>query len=128
MTGSSPSRGMILVVDDDPIYCEIMQELLSRHGYEICIAYSVAEAIEELRTRLPDLILTDVMMPEVDGLTLLRALRSNTEWSQIPTVVISARVMEDDRRAAAEAGADDFIGKPFSFQHLRNTIHTYLPA
>lgn len=128
MEGNSQGRGLILVVDDDPIFCEIMQELLSRQGYKICLAYCVEEAMERLRRQLPDLILTDVMMPEIDGLSLLRALRSHPEWSRIPTVVVSARVMEHDRRAAAEAGADDFIGKPFSFQHLRQTIHNYLPA
>jgi len=121
-------RGEILVVDDDPIFCSIMNELLRRHGYRVQVAFSVADAMELLRSSKPDLILTDVMMPEVDGLTLVRALRSDPGWDQIPTVVVSARVMEMDRQAAAAAGADGFLPKPFSFQNLHAMINGYLPA
>lgn len=123
MCQRSNERGRILVVDDDPVYCSIMEELLRRQGYQSCIAYSVEEAVEKLQGWIPDLVLTDVMMPEVDGLTLLRRLRQDPELACVPTVVVSARVMEADRRAAREAGADDFIGKPFSLQHLKRTIN-----
>lgn len=128
MSSNAVQRGMVLVVDDDPVFCAIMEELLRRQGYEACLAYSVEEAESILCQRRPDLILTDVMMPEVDGLSLVRELRANPNWRLIPTVVVSARVMEADRRAAKAAGADEFIGKPFSIQHLRNMIHDYLPA
>lgn len=128
MYSTAAERGMILVVDDDPIFCSIMKELLRRQGHEICLAYSVEEAKQVLSQRVPDLILTDIMMPEVDGLSLIRALRANPSWCCIPTVVVSARVMEADRRAAEAAGADEFIGKPFAIKDLRRTIHDLLPA
>ncbi|MDX1599888.1 MAG: response regulator [Anaerolineales bacterium] len=121
-------RGRILIVDDDPVFCSIMKELLRRHGYRSSIAYSVPEALETLRDCVPDLVLTDIMMPEVDGLTLLRYLRADPQLSSVPTVVVSARVMEADQRAAREAGADEFIEKPFSMQRLRKTINGYLAA
>ena len=119
---------MILVVDDDPIFCSIMQELLRRQGYQVKLAYSVEEAKEAIRAQAPDLILTDIMMPVTDGLCLVRTLRQSPGWAAIPTVVVSARVMEVDRRAAHEAGADAFLGKPFSFQRLSSTIDSLLPA
>jgi CheY-like chemotaxis protein len=128
MCSARSHRGEILVVDDDPIFCAIMRELLQRHGYRVQVAYSVPEAMDLLRQGKPDLILTDVMMPDVDGLALVRTLRSDPGWSQIPTVVVSARVMEMDRRAATEAGADEFLGKPFSFQRLHTMINGYLAA
>ncbi|MGA9533690.1 MAG: response regulator [Anaerolineales bacterium] len=128
MCSACSHRGEILVVDDDPIFCSIMEELLRRHGYRVQAAFSVPEAMDLLRQEKPDLILTDVMMPEVDGLTLVRTLRSDPGWDQIPTVVVSARVMEMDRQAAAAAGADGFLEKPFSFQRLHTMINGYLPA
>ncbi|HEX9797015.1 MAG TPA: response regulator [Anaerolineales bacterium] len=118
----------ILVVDDDPTFCSIMSELLCRQGYQVGVAFSVDEAKLAIEAQVPDLILTDIMMPEVDGLCLVRALRASPGLQAIPTVVVSARVMEEDRRAAHEAGADAFLGKPFSLQRLRTTIHSLLPA
>ena len=126
MSGNNSARGKILVVDDDPIYCSIMKELLRRQNYTVQLAYDVPMAMNILGSWSPDLVLTDVMMPEVDGLSLVRSLRSDPRWAEIPAIVVSARVMRGDREAAAEAGADDFISKPFSLQHLRNTIHSHL--
>lgn len=121
-------RRQILVVDDDPVFCDIMRELLKRSGFQVRVAYSVYDALEELALRQPDLVLTDVMMPEVDGLSLVRMLRSDPCWASIPTIVVSARVMEADQVAAADAGADGFLGKPFSFDRLQTTIAPYLPV
>jgi CheY-like chemotaxis protein len=126
MTNVSSAQGKILVVDDDPVFCSIMRELLRRQGYAVQIAFDVPTAIEYVGDWHPDLVLTDIMMPEIDGLSLVRSLRSNPQWAGIPAIVVSARVMRDDRKAAAEAGANDFIGKPFSLQHLRKTIHSHL--
>lgn len=116
----------ILVVDDDPTFCTIMKELLRQNGFEVRYAYSVDEALERIRDSEPHLILTDVMLPESDGLTLIRYLRASPRWSHIPMIVVSARVMPDEQAAASKAGADAFIPKPFSFSKLRSTIDTFL--
>jgi two-component system response regulator RegX3 len=116
----------VLVVDDDHSFCEIMSELLGGHGYEVVIAYCVKEALDLLDQFNPDLVLTDIMMPETDGLTLIRYLRTRSAWSTIPLIVISAKVMPTDRLAAARAGADAFIAKPFSFRQLETTINAVL--
>lgn len=118
----------ILIVDDDPVFCSIVRELLKRSGFQVLVAHSVREALGQLEVRLPDMILTDVMMPEVDGLQLVRRLRARAEWARIPTVVVSARVMEEEQAAAREAGADAFLAKPFSIGRLRSTIEDYMPV
>ncbi len=121
-------RRSILVVDDDPVFCDIMKELLKRSGFQVRLAYRVDDALVEIARRRPDLVLTDVMMPEVDGLNLVRQLRADPCWATIPTIVVSAMVMEADHDAAAAAGADGFLEKPFSFDRLQTTIESYLPV
>jgi len=115
-----PSR--VLVVDDDHSYCTIIRELLVRNGYEVRLAYSVEEALILLKEERPDLILTDLMMPEVDGITFIRHLRATPPHSEIPTIVVSALVLARERAAAAQAGADAFVAKPFSIHQLQATI------
>jgi CheY-like chemotaxis protein len=112
----------VLVVDDDDSYCTIIRELLIRNGYCVLVAYSAEQALEVIAKERPDLILTDIMMPEVDGLTLIRRLRSTPTHSEIPTIVVSALVMARERAAAAQAGADAFVAKPFSINQLQATI------
>lgn len=115
-----------MVVDDDPAFCSIMEEVLRRRGYRACVAYSVPEAIEQLQSLVPDLVLVDIMMPEEDGLRLVRSLREDPELARVPTVVVTARQMEADQRAAREAGADEFIRKPFSLRDFSRVIEGFL--
>jgi two-component system response regulator VicR len=118
---------IILVVDDDTSFCAIMKEFLKGDGYEVHLAYDVSHALSLLEHLTPDLILADIMMPEVDGLWLIRNLRSKPIWANIPTIVVSARTLPEERSAAKEAGADAFVSKPFSFGDLRTMIHAFLP-
>ena len=117
---SHPAR--VLVVDDDDSYCTIIRELLVRNGYDVRVACSVEEALSLLQEERPDLILTDLMMPEVDGITFIRQLCAMPPHSGIPTIVVSALVLARERAAAAQAGADAFVAKPFSIQQLQATI------
>jgi CheY-like chemotaxis protein len=113
----------VLVVDDDPAFCTVMRLFLRGDGYEVHLAFDAFDAYRVLQRTHPDIILTDLMMPEIDGLELIRDLRTNPEWRETPIVVVSARVMPEDKDAAKEAGADAFVTKPFSFQDLRTMIH-----
>lgn len=124
MRKSTPT---VLIVDDDPVFCVIMREFLASYGYEVHLAYDVPEALTFLECITPDLILSDIMMPDIDGLWLVRSLRSAPAWSKIPTIVISAKAMPEDRQAAIEAGADAFVSKPFSIKDLRVLISQYVP-
>ncbi len=116
----------VLVVDDDTAFCEIMREILQGHGYEVRIAYDVKEAMQIMDMICIDLVLTDVMMPEIDGLTLIRSIRSHWWTETIPTIVVSARVMPEEVEAARCAGADAFVPKPFSIRQLLGTIDSTL--
>ncbi|MCK4692370.1 MAG: response regulator [Anaerolineales bacterium] len=119
---------VVLVVDDDTSFCTIMREFLKADGFKVHLAYDVPHALSLLERITPDLILADIMMPDIDGLCLIRNLRSKPAWEHIPTIVVSARTMPEERAAAKEAGADAFVPKPFSFKDLRTTINAFLPC
>ena len=124
----SKNAHIILVVDDDVSFSSIMEELLRADGFDVYLAYDVPHALSLLEKLKPDLILADIMMPDIDGLWLIRNLRSKPAWRKIPTIVVSARTMPDERAAAEDAGADAFVPKPFSFIDLRTAIGTFLPS
>ncbi|MEK6587530.1 MAG: response regulator [Chloroflexota bacterium] len=116
----------VLVVDDDSSYCTIIRELLVRNGYQVRLAYGAEQAFDLLQRERPDLILADLMMPEVDGLAFIKRLRSSPAQAGIPTIVVSALVLARERAAAALAGADAFVAKPFSINQLRAAIDTVM--
>jgi two-component system response regulator BaeR len=93
----------------------------------VVIAGNAGEALELFQQTKPSLILLDVMMPEIDGLTLLKWLREHSEQDDLPIHVVSAKAQEADKQAALKAGANGFIAKPFSLEELLQTVGTYLP-
>ena len=111
----------ILVVDDEPQIVRFLRTTLAGHGYEVSTATNAASALGELRGRLPDLVLLDLGLPDLDGLALCRLLRENperAEWATLPLVILSARDLEDDKVAALDLGADDYLTKPFGVREL----------
>ena len=117
----------ILVVDDEPNFSAILSEILRSFGYFVQQVNSVAAALETLGLERPDLILTDIMMPGIDGLTFVRMLRDDPIWSEIPTVVISAKALAKDIDNCIAAGADACLVKPFSAPELRKIVKSFLP-
>jgi CheY-like chemotaxis protein len=118
-TGSSNSeRGVILVIDDERAFCEVVCEILEAIGYTAHAALNAEQGLKLLPEVMPDVILTDVMMPNMDGLSFVRFLRQQTQWAETAIVVISAKVTPDDRLNALESGADEFHAKPFSSYDL----------
>ncbi len=113
---------IILVIDDEEAFCDVVCEILDSLGYNTRQAYDAHQAIALLQEITPDLILTDVMMPELDGLTFIRQLRSDPTWSEIPIIIVSAKATKEDREAAKEAGADGYLIKPFSSLELEELI------
>jgi DNA-binding response OmpR family regulator len=122
-----PSQPAILVVDDDPTFCSIMAEILRMYHALVYTAFSAAEAMSVLDEVTPDLILTDVMMPEVDGLTFVRRIRSGAIPGRVPIIIVSAGVSHREQAAALQAGADQFLPKPFSITDLRAAVGSLLP-
>lgn len=119
-------QASVLVIDDEPAFCFAIAEILRIAGYRVHQAHSVEQAMNRLQENLPDLILTDIMMPGTDGLTFVRRLRSKEPYARIPMVAISAKAMKDDIRAAENAGADAYLMKPFSAKDLQETIRPFL--
>jgi len=121
------SQPAILVVDDDPTFCAIMAEILRMYKARVYTAFSAEEAMAVLEQVTPDLILTDVMMPEVDGLTFVRRVRSGEVQARVPIIIVSAGVSHREQAAAMQAGADQFLSKPFSIVDLRAAVGSLLP-
>ncbi|MFM8531159.1 MAG: response regulator transcription factor [Ilumatobacteraceae bacterium] len=109
-------RGRILVVDDDRAVRESLVRALGLEGYEVTAANDGAKALDLLRVDTPDVLVLDVMMPVVDGLTVCRVLRS--EKNRVPVLMLTARTETSDRVAGLDAGADDYLPKPFALEEL----------
>jgi two-component system KDP operon response regulator KdpE len=100
----------IMIVDDELSILKYLHANLEAEGYEVLMAMNGIQALQMLETELPDLVVLDIMMPEMDGLEVCRRLR---EWSQIPVIMLSARDDENDKVNCLDLGADDYITKPF---------------
>jgi CheY-like chemotaxis protein len=119
-------KPIILIVDDERPYVDLLGELLEKHGLEAHTAYDAGDALFRIRATKPDLILMDLKMPQIDGLSLIDRLRSNQEWHKIPIVVVSARTGREDQQAALEAGANKFLTKPFSSADLLEVLAEFV--
>jgi DNA-binding response OmpR family regulator len=108
----------ILVVDDEPDAVELIEFNLRAEGFAVSSAADGAEAVQKARTSLPDLIVLDVMLPELDGLEVCKILRNDPRTAAIPIIMLTARAAELDRVLGLELGADDYITKPFSPREL----------
>ncbi len=105
----------ILLIEDDPQIRRFLRAALPAHGYRLVEAETGESGLTQAATRTPDVVLLDLGLPDVDGLDVTRRLR---EWSQVPIVVLSARGLEGDKVAALDAGADDYLTKPFGVEEL----------
>ena len=113
----------ILVVDDDKNLLEVIKYNLVNEGYSVVIAENGTQAVEKARQEKPDLIILDVMLPEIDGLEVCRILRKEMS---IPILMLSAKIDEIDKVVGLELGADDYIGKPFSVRELMARVRATL--
>lgn len=109
---------LILVIDDNPNMGQIVSVMLRSKGYEITIAESGQEALTLLNERRPDLILCDILMPEMDGFEVFHRVRSERRWRGIPFIFLTALTDETTRMSSTELGVDAFITKPFARQEL----------
>jgi two-component system response regulator MtrA len=117
---------VLLVADDDEDILALVQLRLSRSGYDVIVARDGEEALRLARERHPDLAVLDWMMPKATGLEVLRAIRANSATADIPVVLLTARASETDIQEGLDAGAVDYIAKPFSPQELATRVHDIL--
>jgi len=123
MLDTTSRKYRILVVDDERRMVGFIRLNLEQDGFEVIEAYNGNEALERLRDSLPDLILLDVMMPDIDGFEVLRTIR---EISQVPVIMLTAKSEEDDKVKGLELGADDYVTKPFSPRELVSRVKAVL--
>ena len=108
----------ILIVDDDAWILKMVSTVLDKRGYTIDTAQDGTEALECVSKAVPDLVITDVMMPRMDGWTLIRQLRAKPETAFIPVIFLTALGSDEDRIRGFRLGADDYLPKPFRFEEL----------
>jgi len=125
-TLNTVNRPLILVVDDLPVNIQLIQNYLSAVGYDTMAANNGEEALARIRERLPDLILLDVMMPRMDGFETCRHLKNNPATQYLPVIMVTALNELDDKIRGIEAGADDFISKPFNRLELLARVKSLL--
>jgi two-component system, sensor histidine kinase and response regulator len=116
----------ILVVDDEPTWIKVLRYFLESRGYDVQSVESATEALSALRTYHPDLILTDVRMPEMNGFDLLAHIRTMPDMSKTPVVFFSAIDDYDARKTARDLGAADYIVKPFDQDEVASVLHKHL--
>jgi DNA-binding response OmpR family regulator len=116
----------ILVVDDEEYIVELLRINLKEQGYIPICAYSGTEALEKAQEMRPDLILLDIMMPDMDGLETCRKLRENQLMKKVPIIILSARSEETDKVIGLGVGADDYMTKPFGIRELMARISALL--
>src|SRR5579871_1879300 len=107
-----PTR--ILVVEDDPDIAELIVRYLEKAEFAVERAANGREALDAMAARLPDLVVLDLMLPQVAGLEVCRRIRSDTRTAAVPVIMLTARAEESDRIVGLELGADDYLAKPFS--------------
>src|SRR5919199_2474187 len=116
----------VLVVDDDPNGFDVIEAHLYREGYNLTYVSSGIEALNRLDSVEPDVILLDVMMPQMDGVEVCRQIKSDLYWKHIPIIIVTALNSKEDLARALDAGADDFLTKPVSGIELRARVHSML--
>lgn len=119
-------QGKVLVVDDEVYILHILDFSLGAEGYEVITAADGQQAIEKARTEKPDLIVMDIMMPRLDGYETTRRLKELPETREIPILLLTAKGRETDRQKGFDAGASDYITKPFSPNKLIGRVQDIL--
>src|SRR6266849_6253350 len=119
-----PTR--ILVVEDDPDIAELVARFLVKAEFASEIVSSGRDALAAINLRPPDLVVLDLMLPQIDGLQICRTVRANEKTAAIPIIMLTARAQESDRIVGLELGADDYLTKPFSPNELVARVRALL--
>jgi DNA-binding response OmpR family regulator len=118
-------KGKILVVDDEPDILNLVKIILTKDGYEVLTASTISEFYKLFESAPPHLILLDDIMPVKNGIEICRDLKSNSQTANIPVIIFSASGSTEKRNEAFEAGAEEFLVKPFSIQELSYIVNKH---
>ncbi|QIZ69795.1 response regulator [Oxynema aestuarii] len=126
MTDTEAKQHSILLVDDEASIFEVIEGLLYREGYQLSYVSSGREALDRIDEIEPDVILLDLMMPEMDGIETCQQIKANQRWCHIPIIMVTALSSKEDLARCLEAGADDFLAKPVNSLELRARVRSML--
>lgn len=116
-----------MVVEDDPIVSTLVQHLLFRYGYDTCLVTNGQAAADMIdKSKPPQLVMIDVMLPFMDGFELISRIRTKDEWSKVPIIMLTSKTQEGNIVRALESGADDYITKPFNPQELISRVRRFI--
>lgn len=118
----------ILVIDDEPAMHRLLKVILEGSGFELVGPEEHGEAGNSIKKKQPDLIILDIMMPEVDGFEILEGLKRDEETNQIPVIILSVRNMKEDIKKALSMGANLYMTKPFDPSDLLDAVHSVLSS
>jgi chemosensory pili system protein ChpA (sensor histidine kinase/response regulator) len=127
-TAPEPAAPTVMVVDDSLTVRKITSRLLTREGYQVVLAKDGVDALEQLREVTPDVVLSDIEMPRMDGFELLRNIRADQRLAALPVIMITSRTAEKHRNLALELGASDYLGKPYDEEQLLALLASYVRA
>lgn len=117
----------VLVVEDDPVILRLLEVNFELEGFRVLTAPDGAQGIEIVRAERPDVVISDIMMSRVSGLELVQAVRAEAELAGTPIILLSAKAQSADLKAGLDAGADDYITKPFEPLDLVDRVNALLP-
>ena len=123
----------VLIVEDNELNMKLFHDLLEAHGYQTVGTRNGIEALKMLSsagsdgTPAIDLVLMDIMMPEMDGYTAMREIRARPEWRRLPIIALTAKAMKDDQEKCLAAGANDYIAKPLDVEKLLSLVRVWMP-
>jgi DNA-binding response OmpR family regulator len=120
------NRRKVLVVDDDPGMREVLESILVTENVEVCTAVDGKDAVQKTLAVKPDLILLDIGMPKLNGLTFCKAIRAGAATRNIPVIIVTSLTAAGRLEECMEAGADDFIGKPFQVEDILIRVRAML--
>lgn len=124
--GTCEKQAIVLIVDDNPVNIRLLESILKPHGYMTATAASAADAFVFLEAARPDLILLDIMMPDVNGYDAARRIKLSLELKDVPIIFLTAKTGTDDIVAGFEAGGVDYVTKPFNSRELLARIQTHV--
>ncbi|MBL8101652.1 MAG: response regulator [Anaerolineales bacterium] len=120
------SKGRILVVEDNMDTYELVRFILEKNGYDTFLAMNGRDGVNAATKQMPDLIIMDLSMPEMDGWTAIRLIKSDKRTSAIPLIALTAHVLPVDRQRAMDAGCDEYITKPMDLLDLVESVEYWL--
>ncbi|GJM42133.1 MAG: hypothetical protein DHS20C20_24150 [Ardenticatenaceae bacterium] len=121
-------KKLIMLVDDEPNLRELLRQMLELGGFDVVEAVDGQEALEKLEDNIPDVMILDVMMPNMDGVSLCKKLRAGTTFARLPIIMLSGKTQHRAVQEGLAAGANQYLCKPITIEELLQSVRALLPA